>query len=139
MNAPLNRAAFDGTLYETPVAVALAARREHVFGLHPALHVATFAGFFAYLGIMWAAFGHAELVLPFAIFVVFLGGAYMTPAMWARVAGPAEGPSWSEFLRDGTVCATGHVSAGSAIVQVLIMPAMLLFWGVAVAAIAATV
>lgn len=139
MNAPLNRAEFDGIVMEHPApAIAALARAEHVFGLHPALHVATFAGFFAYLGIMWAAFAHAELVLPFAIFVVFLAAAFIVPASWAKVA-PAKGPSWQEFLRDGVVCATGPLAAGPAMVQVLIMPAMLLVWGVAIAIIAASV
>jgi hypothetical protein len=135
MNAPLDRTAFEDAriLAEPPAA-------GRVFDLHPALHAAVFGGFAAYLGIMWAAFGTAQLILPFAIFFVFLAGAWITPAMWARVAGtPGRKTSWSEFLRDGFECGTGHVTAGAAMGQVLIMPAMLLLWGLAVAVIKASV
>lgn len=120
-------------LHQTAFADATAlprTRGAHVFDLHPALHIGVFAGFFAYLGIMWAAFGEKGLVIPFAIFAVFLAGAFIVPAWWARVA-PGEGraPSFADFMRDGVVCATGHQTAGAALVQVLIMPAMLIGWG----------
>lgn len=106
-------------------------RAEHVFDLHPALHVALFGGFFAYLGLMWAAFGEAQLAIPFAIFAIFLAGAFVVPAWWARVV-PDQGgrtPSWNEFLGEGLVCETGRQSARGVMVQVLIMPAMLIGWG----------
>lgn len=115
-------------------------RVERVFDLHPALHVALFGGFFAYLGIMWAAFGNPELAIPFTIFVVFLAAAFIVPACWARVA-EGQGPkqSFAAFLEEGFACQTGRIGAGAAMVQVLIMPAMLVIWGLAVAIIAATV
>lgn len=106
-------------------------RAEHVFDLHPALHIALFGGFFAYLGLMWAAFGEAELGIPFAIFAIFLAGAFIVPAWWARVV-PDQGgrvPSWMEFLAEGISCETGRQSAKGVMVQVLIMPAMLILWG----------
>lgn len=106
-------------------------RAVHVFDLHPTLHIGLFAGFFAYLGLMWAAFGEAQLGIPFAIFAVFLAAAFIVPAWWARVV-PDEGgrtSSWSEFLGEGMVCETGRQSAKGAMVQVLIMPAMLIVWG----------
>ena len=98
-------------------------RGEHVFDLHPALHIALFGGFFAYLGIMWAAFGEKGLAIPFAIFAIFLAAAFIVPAWWARVA-PGEGrkPGWNEFLGEGIVCETGRLDAGGAMVQVLIAP-----------------
>ncbi|MDF7775673.1 hypothetical protein P1X14_10485 [Sphingomonas sp. AOB5] len=115
-------------------------RTGRVFDLHPAIHVAVFGGFFAYLGIMWAAFGNAELAIPFVIFAVFLAGSFITPAMWARVS-PNIGPKadWSKFLRDGFDCETGHLTARATMAQVLIMPAMLILWGLAIALIRASV
>lgn len=106
-------------------------RADHVFDLHPALHVGLFAGFFAYLGLMWAAFGEAQLGIPFAVFAIFLAAAFAVPAWWARVV-PDEGgrkPGWNEFLGEGMVCETGRQSARGVMVQVLIMPAMLIMWG----------
>ncbi|MBX3594639.1 hypothetical protein [Sphingomonas sp.] len=111
-------------------------RGDHVFDLHPALHIGMFGGFFAYLGIMWAAFGEKGLAIPFVIFAVFLAAAFVVPGWWARVA-PGEGrkPSWSEFMAEGIQSGSGHLKAGGAIVQVMIMPAMLVLWGLIVAAI----
>jgi hypothetical protein len=139
MNMPIDHAALD----QARAAAMGALRRNrapHVFDLHPALHVATFAGFFAYLGIMWLAFGTDQLIIPFVIFAVFLGGAFIVPAWWARVAPPAgQTGDFDDFLREGVECETGHVTAGAAMVQVLIMPAMLLCWGLSVAIIKALV
>lgn len=135
MNAPIDRNAFEDARI-----LAAAPSPERVFDLHPGIHAAVFGGFFVYLGIMWAAFATDQLAIPFAIFLVFLAAAWAVPALWARVAGtPGPKTSWQAFLRDGFQCETGHVSAGAALGQVLIMPAMLILWGVAVAVIKATV
>lgn len=140
MHALHDHKAFATAAPLAPPADFMPNRTGRVFDLHPAIHVALFGGFFAYLGIMWAAFGEAQLAIPFAIFVVFLAGSVITPAMWARVA-PHTGPKagWSRFMRDGFVCETGRLSAGAAMAQVLVMPAMLILWGLAIALIRATV
>ncbi|MGJ3649988.1 hypothetical protein ACLB0R_16150 [Sphingomonas sp. GlSt437] len=111
-------------------------RTPHVFDLPPILHIGMFAGFFVFLGIMWSAFADPELAIPFAIFAILLGAALVVPGLWAHVA-PASGTAqtWGDFQRDGIVCATGHVAATAAIAQVMIMPAMLIIWGLAVALI----
>ncbi len=84
---------------------------------------------------------NAELAIPFAIFALFVIAGFGTPALWARVAAPAPGeaPGWATFRREGFECLTGHVSANGAMVQVLIMPALLIAWGTAVAIIAVCV
>jgi hypothetical protein len=130
MNMPIHAEAF------AQAAPVRRARGAHVFDLHPALHVGVFAGFFAYLGIMWAAFGEAQLAIPFVIFAVFLAAAFIVPAMWARIA-PTEGrmPSWSEFMGEGVVCATGRLDARGAIVQVMMMPVLLVAWGLFLAVV----
>ncbi|MBO9579891.1 MAG: hypothetical protein J7498_03275 [Sphingobium sp.] len=111
------------------------------FDLHPALFALTFGAYIAYIAIMAAAFADADMAIPVAIFVIFVVAGFGTPALWAKVAAPAPGkpPVWATFIREGFECLTGHVSAEGAMVQVLIMPAMLLFWGTAVAIIAACV
>ncbi len=111
------------------------------FDLHPALFALTFGGYMVYIAIMAAAFADKEMVLPVAIFFLFVIAGFGTPALWARVAAPAPGerPAWATFMREGFECLTGHVSAKGAMVQVLIMPVLLLFWGVSVAIIAACV
>ncbi|ODP37049.1 hypothetical protein [Sphingomonas turrisvirgatae] len=129
MNMPIHATAFANA---QPIAQPLRRNRaEHVFDLHPMLHVGLFAGFFAYLGLMWAAFGEKQLAIPFAIFAIFLAGAYIVPAWWAWVV-PDEGgrkPEWAEFMHEGFACETGWQSAQGVMVQVLIMPAVLIGWG----------
>lgn len=142
MYALHDQAAF-ATASATPVeppADFLPNRSGRAFDLHPALHVALFGAFFVYLGIMWTAFGEAQLAIPFAIFAVFLAGSFVTPALWARVF-PHTGPKadWSCFVRDGFTCETGHLTAGATVAQVMIMPAMLILWGIAIAVIRASV
>lgn len=137
MNAPIDHAAL---LEVTRPSPALRRNRAgRVFDLPPVLHIATFAGFFVYLGILWSALAHRELVIPFAIFAVFLAASFVVPALWSRIAPPA-GPvgDFADFLREGFECATGHLTAGQTIAQVMIMPAMLIGWGIAVAIIVAT-
>lgn len=129
MNMPIHATAFADA---APLPAPLRRNRaDHVFDLHPALHIGLFAGFFAYLGLMWAAFGEKQLAIPFAIFAVFLAGAFIVPGWWARVV-PDQGgrkPGWAEFIDEGFVCETGRQSAGGVMVQVLIMPAVLIGWG----------
>jgi hypothetical protein len=111
-----------------------------VFDLHPALHAIVFGGFAVWLTIMWLAFADAELAIPFVIFAIFLSASFAVPAMWARIAGTAGGKDgWQAFMRRGIDCATGHLTGPEAVAQVVIMPAMLVLWGVSVAIIHALV
>lgn len=113
-------------------------RTGRTFDLHPRLYAAMFGGMFAYLGIMWAAFGEKPLAISFVVFAVTFAATLVVPGLWARVdkrEGPQQG--WADFLRDGFECMTGHLSARETIAQVLIMPAMLLLWGLSVAVIRA--
>ncbi|PKP94209.1 MAG: hypothetical protein CVT77_02990 [Alphaproteobacteria bacterium HGW-Alphaproteobacteria-16] len=137
MNMAVRREIFaDAQVLTAPPVPLASTRADHVFDLHPALHIGVFAGFFAYLGIMWAAFGEKGLIIPFAIFTVFLAAAFIVPGWWARVApNPGRKTSWMEFMDEGLVSGTGRLSAGGVVVQVMIMPAMLVLWGLIVAAI----
>lgn len=112
----------------------------HVFDLPPVLHGVTVACYFGFLGVLAAAFGGRDMVIPFAIFFLFVAMGFAVPAMWAWIAPPkGRVPGWSDFRYRGIECATGHLSAGAAIGQVLILPVLILLWSVAVAVIAAAV
>ncbi|HEV2568794.1 hypothetical protein [Sphingomonas sp.] len=131
-------------IFDAAKSAALPLRRnraERVFDLHPALHVAMFAGFGLFLAILAAGLMSHELSLPMAICFVFLAAAFATPAAWARVAGQQEGrkQSWAEFMEEGVETATGRLGGGEAIVQVLILPALLVLWALAIIAIKAAV
>jgi hypothetical protein len=119
----------------------LSNRAERVFALHPALFGATIACYFAFLAIMAAVFMNPNLVIPFAIFVAYMVMYFAVPALWAKVAGRPVGrfQSWTEFRSEGMDILTGHIGSGGAIVQVLLVPAVVVGWAVAVALVAALV
>ena len=66
---------------------------------------------------------------------------FATPAMWMRMKPehPQRLTSWSRFRRQGIMTAYGHSTAGAATIQVLILPALIFLWGIAVVTIAAVV
>ena len=94
-----------------------------------------------FLALMTVAFGNPGLILPMAIFVVFIAMAFGVSAMWMRMKPdhPQRLTGWSRFRRHGIMTAFGHASAGAATVQVLILPGLVFVWGLAVVTIAAVV
>ncbi|MBX9796215.1 hypothetical protein [Sphingomonas sp.] len=141
MNKPITHRDLEGAapfVSPVPAGAATNAPAEPVFGLPPLLHAGVFGGFLLYLAIMWAAFGEAQLAIPFVVFVVFIAASFVVPALWARIApGPQPKQDWAWFSAHGIDCATGHLSAGGAIAHVMLLPAMVVLWGVAVAIITA--
>jgi hypothetical protein len=109
------------------------------FGLPTALYALTALGYFGFIGLSAAAFGNRELLLPIAIIVFFLVMFFGVNAQWVnmRPDNPQRPSGWDRFMRDGIQTATGRMKAGDAMIQVLILPALILLWGVAVVAIAA--
>ena len=116
-------------------------RVERNFDLHPAIFAGLFGIFSAFLMVMAAAFMTRELILPFAVFFVYLGMYFGVPALWARIAPSEAGPrqSWAEFMHEGLDTGSGHLTAPAALAQIFVLPALLLGWAIAVAVISALV
>ena len=111
------------------------------FELPAGLYVATAAGYLGFLGLMTLAFGNPGLILPMAIFAVFIAMFFGVPAMWMRMK-PENSQRltpWSRFRQHGIMTAYGRSTAGAATVQVLILPVLILLWDLAVITIAALV
>ena len=121
--------------------ISVSNRATRTFDLHPALFAVTVGCYLAYLVVMAVTFMNDELVIPFAIFAITIVAGFLVPGLWARVAGPAVGrmQSWADFMSEGIDTYTGHLSGRSAAVQVLIMPVMLVGWGLIIAIIRASV
>lgn len=124
----------------TPVA-ALPGQYGRTFDLPPVLHYATAGLYIVYLGVMSIAFMAPDLVLPMVICVLSVAAGFGVPALWARIAPPPPGrrQSFNRFLHEGFDCMTGHLSGHGAAMQVLILPVLILCWGIAIAIIAASV
>jgi len=111
------------------------------FGLPTALFVGTLASYLAFLAVMAIGFQSRDMVVPMVIFVAFIAMLFGTPAMWALIApdGQTRQLSWREFMRNGVDTWTGRINGPEATVQVLILPVLILCWGIAMATIAALI
>jgi hypothetical protein len=114
---------------------------DRTFGLPWGLHAAYFGMFLAYLGIMGLGFPHPEMILPMAIFVLFTAAFYVVPMLWATMqpANASKAMTLGQLMSRGIAVHTGHSSGGAAVAQVLVLPVLILFWGIAVVIIAALV
>ncbi|MBU7581020.1 MAG: hypothetical protein KAF27_11230 [Porphyrobacter sp.] len=110
------------------------------FGLPTALYAGTVAGYLGFLLVVGSAFANPVLAIPMAIFVVFIIAGFGIPAIWTRLAGNTSSPqTMGEFEQRGIMTNTGRLAARDATIQVLILPVLLVIWGLAIAAIAAGV
>lgn len=109
------------------------------FELPTGLYIATVALYLGFLAVMASAFMNPGLVLPMVIFTLFVVAGFGTPMLWARMEpeNKQRALTWAQFRNRGIQTATGPTDAGAAMVQVLILPALIFLWGVSVAVIAA--
>ena len=132
--------AAEAIIHDTPP-VRLATTVDRSFELPAAVYVATAGAYFAFLGIMALGFGNPGLIVPMGIFVIFVGMFFAVPAVWMRMkpANPQRLTTYGRFLEDGIMTAYGHTPAVAAMAQILILPALIVAWGITVVTIAALV
>jgi hypothetical protein len=127
-------------IHDTP-AMRQPTATDRSFELPVALYAGTVGAYLAFIGIMALGFGNPELVLPLAVCVVFVAMLAGVNAMWMRMKPehPQRLTNWNRFQRDGVMTAYGRCTANAATVQVLILPVLIVAWGIAVVTIAAVV
>jgi|SRR5689334_2860764 hypothetical protein len=105
------------------------------FELPARLYGLTIAAYAAFLVVTAVGFASPGLIVPIAICAIYVAMAFGTPALWTRVRPEGATPplDWARFRRAGIETATGRLGASEATVQVLILPALILAWGVATA------
>ena len=110
------------------------------FGLPTALYGVTIACYLGFLLVVGSAFANPVLAIPMAIIVLLIAAFFGVPAIWTRLAGIVSEPATlGEFETKGIMTNTGRLSAGEASAQVLVLPVLLVCWGLAIAVIAAVV
>ncbi len=110
------------------------------FGLPSALYGATIACYLGFLAIVGTAFANPVLAIPMAIIVLLIVAAFGVPAIWTRLRDNRSEPqTLGEFETRGIMTNTGRLAPRDAAIQVLILPVLLVCWGIAVAVIAAVV
>lgn len=127
-------------VHEAP-AVRLPTSVDRNFELPTGVYLAMGGMFLAAALVMALGFAAPMMVVPTAIIAVFIGMFFAVPALWVRMKPdqPQQAADWYRFRRQGIMTPYGRSSASAATTQVLILPALILFWGVAVVTIAAVV
>jgi len=127
----------DARIVDAPVE---APARDRSFGLPSALYGATVACYLGFIGITALAFGNPGLAIPMTIFALFIVAGFGVPAIWMRLKGNRSKPlTFGQFESFGIMTHTGKLAPRDAAVQVLLLPGLVLFWGLTAAVIAALV
>ncbi|MCP9223749.1 hypothetical protein MKP08_13450 [Erythrobacter sp. LQ02-29] len=112
------------------------------FELPRRLYMATVGLYLGFLGVMATGFASPQLAIPMAIFALFIVAGFAVPTIWTRLA-PDESRTpalrWRQFGDRGIMTATGRLKARDATIQMLILPVLIVAWGLTVVTIAALV
>ena len=131
------------TAFVTEVAIEAPERdsTDRTFGLPTSLYVVTVGSYLAFLGVMAVGFQSRDMVLPMVIFVAYIVMLFGVPMLWARMKpdNDSRALGWGDFMHHGVDTWTGRTSGAEATLQVLILPVLVLLWGLAVVTIAALV
>ncbi|MBC2665809.1 hypothetical protein H7F51_09760 [Novosphingobium flavum] len=116
-------------------------RVNRTFELPAGLYALTVACYLGFLVVMSALFMNAELVLPMAAFVVSIVGGFGLGWKWVAMKPGNDNPTLSmgQFASRGIQTLSGRLTAAEASAQVLILPVLILAWGLAIAVIYAVV
>ena len=114
---------------------------DRTFELPKGLYVATVALYLGFLAVMATGLSTPGLIIPMAIFTLFVVAGFGVPAIWTRLApATASRPmSYAKLRREGISTLTGRLTARDASVQMLILPVIIFCWGVTTVTIAALV
>lgn len=113
---------------------------DQCFELPPVLYIITGALFLGFVSVLSLAFANPEMAVPFGIIVAFLVVFFAVPAIFVRAARGENGSRslcWSEFMKNGVAIEHGRCSGRDAAVQVLLLPALIFCFGMAVTVIVA--
>lgn len=116
-------------------------RVDRTFELPAGLYGLTVACYLGFLGLMSVLFMNGELVLPMVAFVVSIIGGFGLGWKWVAMnpGNDARTLTMGQFASRGIQTLSGRLTAAEASAQVLILPVLLMCWGVAVAVIFAVV
>lgn len=114
---------------------------DHNFGLPPAIHLITGALFLGFVSVLCLALANQGLAVPFGIFAAFILAFFAVPAVFVKVS-PAKGSKaigWTDFLERAIATEHGRCGGVEAAVLVLMFPAFIFLWAIAIAVIVALV
>jgi len=111
------------------------------FEIPSVLYGTTVALYLGFLMIMAALFAGPGLIIPMVVCTAFVIGGFGIPMMWTRLSPQTEqrALSWGEFESKGIMTNTGRMKSRDAAIQMLILPVLIVMWGLAVVTIAVTI
>ena len=114
---------------------------DRTFELPPIAYKATVGLYLGFLAVMFAGFGNPGLAIPMAIFALFIVAGFGLPMIWTKMQpeNRSKPLTWGKFANEGIATLTGRLSAGEAMAQVLVLPVLIVCWGLVVVVIAALV
>ncbi|MFC0205561.1 hypothetical protein [Novosphingobium soli] len=123
----------------TVTAAPARTRVDRSFGLPNGLYLATVGLYLGFIGVMATVFMNPELAIPVVIFAGFVVMAFGLAGYWTRMQphNDAAAPTWGQFAARGIDTLSGRLTANEAAVQVLMLPVLILCWGLAIAVIVA--
>ncbi len=128
----------DARVVDAPVRHQIEVDRN--FGLPNAIFGVMVGCYFAFLGLMAAAFGNPVLAIPMVIFAVSIIAGFGVPMIWTRLKdNPSSPPTLGEFAAKGVMTGTGRLAPNDAVIQVLTLPVLVVAWGIIAVIIAAMV
>jgi hypothetical protein len=125
-----------GEIVEAPVERACT---DQSFELPTGLYIAMAAMFSGFIAVLGSAFRGGHMGVAVGVIFAFIAAFFAVPAMFPHLAaGSARSKAlnWSEFTNRGIWTATGHSTAREATILVLLLPFLILCFGIAVVAIA---
>lgn len=115
---------------------------DQTFELPNGLYVAMALMFSAFVAILAHSFSGGTMPVSYGVVAAFIAAFFAVPAILARSGASVRRTralTWFEFGDRGIMTATGLTGAGEATVLVLLLPAAILMFGVAIVTIAALV
>lgn len=110
------------------------------FELPTGIYIAMAALLFGFLAVLTLGLGNPGLAVPMAINVIFLAAFFAIPAIFVRAGkGGARTLSWAQLMRRGVQTEAGHAGGGEAAILVLMLPAFIFLWSIAIVTINALV
>lgn len=109
------------------------------FELPGGIYVAMVVMFTGFIGVLGIAFRGGHMAVVYGFILAFLAAFFAVPTIFPSMASETRRTkplSWFDFQSRGIATATGKASAREATILVLLLPFLILCFGIAVATIA---
>ena len=109
------------------------------FELPPGIYMAMASMFAGFVAVLSLAFRGGHMAVVYGVIFAFIAAFFAVPTIFPAMAADRTSTralSWFEFGNRGIATATGRASAREATILVLLLPFLILCFGIAVAAIA---